>query len=334
MDPLKQLARLRTAETRLHNILRAHGVANDRILEQKISDSGPINQRVDPHVLTSVRNRLVKNGDFVRIVRNGTPWYCLASADTAAVEARLATLHALHRQTQDGAFANRIGQVLEIAVYRALASQTELHYYGGFRDLDHHDDSTNYSKNEPPDTLSGNSIHPKNLDFLVHTPDAVYAGIEVKNIRQWIYPNRPEIRDVLYKCCVLDVVPVLIARRIHYSTFSVLNPCGVLIHQTYNQLYPTSDAALAAAVRQKDTLGYHDVRTGNTPDARLVRFIQQHLPALLPDARNRFDAFKDLLRDYATERHAYKSFAARVKRRRNGQPEDGLPVEDPDEWEV
>jgi hypothetical protein len=42
--------------------IEAHGIATARTLEQKISDGGPFNQRVDPHVLTPVRNRLVDEG--------------------------------------------------------------------------------------------------------------------------------------------------------------------------------------------------------------------------------------------------------------------------------
>jgi hypothetical protein len=142
---------------------------------------------------------------------------------------------------------------------------------------------------------------------------------------------------MLFKCCALDLVPVLIARRIHYSTFSVLNPCGVLFHQTFNQLYPTSAAALATKVKDKRLLGYHDVRLGNQPDARLTRFIHDHLPGLLPVARASFDEFKDLLALYADGTHSYKSFAARVKRRLRGEPEDlpelEQPEEEPSDWD-
>jgi hypothetical protein len=112
----------------------------------------------------------------------------------------------------------------------------------------------------------------RKLDFLVQHPQAGYAGIEIKNIREWIYPDREEIRELLSKCCALDVVPVLIAQRIHYSTFSVLKPCGVIVHQTFNQLYPSAELELSEKVRDKRLLGYHDVRVGNIPDARLNRF--------------------------------------------------------------
>jgi hypothetical protein len=60
------------------------------------------------------------------------------------------------------------------------------------------------------------------LDFLVRHPTAGWAGIEAKNIREWVYPDRTEVKELLSKCTALDVVPVLIARRIHFSTFVVV----------------------------------------------------------------------------------------------------------------
>ena len=139
---------------------------------------------------------------------------------------------------------------------------------------------------------------------------------------------------MLFKCCSLDIVPVLIARRIHYSTFSVLNPCGVIIHQTFNQLYPNSATELADKVKDRSSLGYHDVRVGNSPDARLTRFIHEHLPGLLPRAKQNFDNFKDLLFAYGSGEQSYKSFAARVKRRMRGESEDltEFESESPDDW--
>ena len=69
-------------------------------------------------------------------------------------------------------------------------------------------------------------------------------------------------------------------------------------------------------------LGYHDIRVGNDPDERLLRFIRDHLPKVLPGARERFDAFKDLLFEYATSAMDYQEFAGRARRRQRGEPED------------
>jgi hypothetical protein len=93
---------------------------------------------------------------------------------------------------------------------------------------------------------------------------------------------------------------------------------------------PRAAAALASRVKDKNALGYHDVRVGNDPDRRLIRFIHDNLPKLLPKARIAFDAYKDLLQEYAMGNHDYKSFAARVRRRMRGEPEDLPPFEPED----
>jgi hypothetical protein len=328
-DPLARIKRESIARRRLNRILESHVVANDRILEQKISDAGPGPQRINPHILTPVRKEMSSEGLISVLPAAGVPWYHLTSVSETAVSVRLNELAPIHARTTNAAFANRLGQVLEIAIFRALQQQTSLGFMGGFRGLDKHDDRKPYSKSEPPSMLSGRDIGPKNLDFIVTSADGDHAGIEAKNIRQWMYPDRTEIRDLLWKCCVLDVVPVLIARRIHYSTFSVLHPCGVILHQMFTQLYPATEADLAAAVRHKGSLGYHDVRVGNEPDARLLKFIGTNLPKLISPAREKFNIYKDLLFGFATEEHKYASFAARVKRRMRGEPEDGFP-EEPD----
>lgn len=91
-------------------------------------------------------------------------------------------------------------------------------FLGHFKDLGAHDDSTLYQKEEPPQAVSGNAMPgDRSLDFLANTASAGLAGIEVKNIREWIYPNREEVTELLLKCCSIDAVPVLIARRIHFS---------------------------------------------------------------------------------------------------------------------
>jgi hypothetical protein len=237
---------------------------------------------------------------------------------TSYLRKRLKELDALHRQTAKHDFSTRLGQTLEIATFRALQAQSQLNFFGFFEDLGAHDDSTLYRKEEPPSTISGRHLGGgRKLDFLVQHNDAGFAGVETKNVREWLYPNRTEIRELLSKCCALDVVPVLIARRIHFSCFSVLNRCGVIMHQTYNQLYPNSASELAEQVRDKMSLGYHDIRLGNNPDARLTKFISTNLPTLLPEAKSKFDLLKDVLREYGDSKINYPAFAELVKQRGN-----------------
>lgn len=156
MAKLSREERETIAETRILRALGTLTIANQRTLEQKISDAGPYNQRVDPHILTDVRNRL--GGDFS----------------------------------------------------------------GRFRDLDAHDDGTMYKKEEPQQHIGTRSLKGDvRLDFILRTPDAGPLGLECKNVRHWMYPHVEEITETLDKCLSLDAIPVLIARRIHFATFTV-----------------------------------------------------------------------------------------------------------------
>ena len=168
------------------------------------------------------------------------------------------------------------------------------------------------------------------VDFVLTTPEGIRGAIEAKNVRQWLYPRRPEIKELLRKSLNLDAVPVLIARRIPFVTFRVLNPCGVLVHETYTQLYADADAGLAARAKDKRLLGYHDIRVGNQPDVRLRRFITENMAALLPAARDRFEQFRDLLEAYVGGEYGHAGFAGRVRRRVLGVPEEGFEEEEED----
>ena len=304
--------------------LEALGVANMRTLEMKISDSGPTSQRVNPHVLTRVRNA---QRDAGRLIVVSQVWYHRYNETQARVKQRLDLLKPIYAATNNASLKLRLGQTLEIAIWRAL-EQGPLDFVGGFPDLDDHEDSALYSKEEPPLRFSGKSMPGnKRFDFLAFHPSAGSIGIEAKNIREWIYPNRNEVKELLYKAVVSDTLPVLIGRRIPYVTRRLLETCGVLLFENYNQLYPNADAAIAA---QKDLLGYHDIRVGNQPNARLLQFIIETLPAYAEEARARFDQYKDLLWQFASGALYYAAFAARVRRREQGQPEDSDEPPEPD----
>jgi hypothetical protein len=313
--------RERIAAKRLKNVLERHGVANARTLEQKISDADFPGLRIDPHILTPVRKRLTREGVIVRINQNNVPWYHLTDTPAHVVAKRLADQLPIYNALNAGAVTHRIGQQLEIATFRALSNVDKAVFYGQFRDLDDHDDSRPYSKEEPPQHIGSRQL-PKGqrLDFIWHLADVGPVGIECKNVREWLYPNRKEIIETLAKCVTLDCVPVLIGRRVPFVTYLLLSTCGVIVHQTYNQLLPASDQALADQARDKALLGYHDIRTGNQPDDRLVTFISKNVPKIAGEARAKFDDYQDLL--FAFGHMSYEEFAARVRRRSQGLNED------------
>ncbi|WP_316184249.1 hypothetical protein [Bradyrhizobium sp. SZCCHNRI1003] len=322
MAKLSSAAREQLAAKRLLRVISSLTMANQRTLEQKISDAGPFNQRIDPHVLNDARKQLLKDGQIGRLQRNGTPWFYAGNTPIETQASRLQELLAVYQPYLK--IAPRIGQALEIATYRALRQIPNADFYGRFKDLDAHDDSTMYSKEEPPQHIGNKELTgDERLDFILRTPDAGAVGIECKNVRHWMYPHVDEIRETLRKCLLLDAVPVLIARRIPFVTFAVLGKCGLIIHQTYNQLLPASETELAAKVRDKTLLGYHDVRTTNQPDARLVQFITKNLPAIAPAARAKYEQHTDLLWDFAFGEKTYVEFSARVLRRSRGEDEDG-----------
>jgi hypothetical protein len=293
--------RLAIGRRRIVNILRTYTVAGLRTLEQKISDAGPPDQRIDPHILTEAKRQLGER------ITNTDVWLHLTETPADEVARRIAELAPLHQAISRRPFLDRVGQALEIAVYRALNAQQELQYFGAFLDLNEHDDRTRYSREEPPSAMSGRVIPGKRkFDFLVGNEAAGWAGVELKNVREWFYPSRLEIRDLLFKSYHLNVVPVLIARRIHYSTKLVFEPCGVIFWETLRQRYPTSEAELAAKVSDKTLLGYHDIILGNEPDPQLTRFIHDVLPNGLEAARERFNHYRDLLGSYGEGRTTYR----------------------------
>ncbi|MCZ8260669.1 MAG: hypothetical protein O9333_11140 [Beijerinckiaceae bacterium] len=308
-------------------------MANARTLEQKISDSGPNNQRIDPHVLTPVRQALEKEGLVERTAKGGNTWYFLGNTPQDLIQPRLDEQFAIFSEYSKNRLRERLGQTLEIATYRALMQLDGLEFYGRFRDLDEHDDSTLYAKEEPPQHVGNRALPGQlRLDFMARHPDAGILGIECKNVREWMYPDREEIIELAFKATTLNVVPVLIARRIPFVTFKVLSACGVIIHQTYNQLLPVADEAIAAQMRDKNLLGYHDIRTGNVPDKRMVKFITADLMKVAPASREKFEAFSDLLGAFGRQEMKYHEFAARVRRRLKGTKEDNdWPEEHPSE---
>lgn len=321
--------RLQIGRRRIRNILASHTVASMRTLEQKISDAGPNPQRVDPHLLTLALQALVREQVVSSVEEGGSHWYYLSGTPPDRLASRLGELLPIYRHISAQGFKMRLGQTLEIAIFKTLSGEATLAFFGAFPDLEDHGDERLYRKEEPPAAIGNRRIpNDGRFDFLYSHSSAGFAGIEAKNVRPWMYPDRPEVRDLLRKCIVLDAIPVLIARRIHYSTFSVLGHCGVLLHQVYNQLFPAADRALAELAADKKLLGYHDVRVGNDPDSRMRKFLLEHLPSLLPGARASFGANKDLVEAYALGRMPYLEFAARVKRRSRAEPEDARPFTD------
>jgi hypothetical protein len=117
------------------------------------------------------------------------------------------------------------------------------------------------------------------------------AIIECKNHREWVYPTSAIIKSLVAKALAAQMTPIIVARRMSAITkFLLCEPAGILAHETYNQLYPETEAgeALAEAVRNNRGLGYFDVRASEEPLPRTIRFFTELLPGLLPTAAQKF----------------------------------------------
>jgi hypothetical protein len=308
------------AEKRLVSVIGRHGAAIARTLEQKISDAGPLNQRIDPHILIPVRNRLVQSGDLVRIRQHGRDWYALPNAPPDWIAERIERQFEVLRLTLDNNFSHRVGDALEIAVFRALAA-SPLNSLGGFRGLTPEPTMRALRKEEPPSIFKGRELQGnKRFDFLIGSH--VWAGVECKNIREWLYPDRDEIKHMIQKSIELDMPPILIGRRIPFVTRRLLQPAGALMWETRNQFYPAEYDNLAALMRNKESLGYFDIRVTDYPTPQLADFICRIIPEELPACREKFEMYKDLLAAYGGGDMAYHEFAARVRRRGLGLNED------------
>src|SRR5271154_5831449 len=89
--------RQQIARARLVRVLRRHGIATWRTLEQKIADAGPGPMRVDPHILTPVRKELEAEGVLDRRAVSAGIWFWVRGTPAATVDARLAVQEPIYR---------------------------------------------------------------------------------------------------------------------------------------------------------------------------------------------------------------------------------------------
>jgi len=296
------------ARRRILSVLTTQVVATTRTIEQKIADAGPGHLRIDPHILTPVKARLIREGRVVSLSRKNAQWLHVAEESPDRVARRLSELTAIWSEFTNKAVTDRMGDALEIAVFRAMVAADGVTPFNGFHDLNTPNDRGRYSKEELK-TFNGRSLGREALDFIA-AAGGEYAGIEVKNVREWLYPDRAEIKNAIRKALALGVIPVIVARRIPYVTFHVLGRCGVVMHQNYNQLMSEMDREIAAKAADKNLLGYHDLRVGDEPDRRMTKFIGENLPSLLPKARAKVEEHLLALERFATNAIEYNEFVA------------------------
>lgn len=114
---------------------------------------------------------------------------------------------------------------------------------------------------------------------------AVVVPIEVKNLRDWIYPEAPELHQLLSKAARLQsahpdlrIAPVLVCRRAHYTTFKMARTLGFYVVDLRRQfLLPSSDLDQARVDEVRAELGY-DLEESEEPFPLLVAHFTTHFP--------------------------------------------------------
>ena len=107
--------------------------------------------------------------------------------------------------------------------------------------------------------------------------------IEVKNIRSWIYPTSTEVYQLLSKAVQLQtpnpeqlIVPILICRRAHVTTFWMAKQLGFFIIAMNRQF--TGDVENEALLSVRNELHFNDLHAGTGPSLRVKERFQGTLP--------------------------------------------------------
>lgn len=287
-------SRLGIAKKRIISVLEKRHYANIRQLESKISESGPFNQRCDPHVITQALNELSSAGLLSKRFhpQNGTVFYYLPVMDTKkkfqrVLEERAYLIDELYAQflglTQQYSLC---GEALETVVRSAFAGSEIFIELG--------------SKASPLGAFNGRDI-PGALDgTFIHQEKNFLVAVEAKNTREWIYPSSQEIWGLIHKANAISttrfpVLPVLICRKIPFYAFIAFKQLGVLGYEIHSQFFDPSVADQLVDIKDKTRLGFHDVKTDLSPPSGLLKFLNQTIGEQGPDSVAKFLRHKPIL---------------------------------------
>ena len=247
--------------------------------------------RPDPHILTDALNRLCRARKLEVEHQEGLGYFYYirtyfdpSNPHHQQRKLLVLTLHEKFRKLNTKKYC---GDALETVVWTAIDNAGNLTPFG--------------SQRKPVDSFGRIQLS-GSLDFILITqnPLGYLVAGEAKNIRPWIYPGSPELREFILKVLQLSktnhpIVPVFIARKIHYSTFLLFSYLGILGYQTHRQYFMPDVASELEEIKHKDGLGYHDITTDLTPPVSLENFFKSTLPRRAEAVAERFQKNRELL---------------------------------------
>jgi hypothetical protein len=151
--------------------------------------------------------------------------------------------------------------------------------------------------------LEGRRIEAGPLDAAGHVVTSyspmrsVPFGVEVKNVREMLYPKSLEVWDLLGNIAPYpDVLPMLVTRRLHYTAYKMLEDLGVFARYLNRQWFAKSiDGTEFAEVCSE--FGFRDAERVEDPrephPAMVKAFRDLPMPASRPEAEVRLARWRE-----------------------------------------
>lgn len=268
----------------------------------------------------------------------GVTWYSNIGTKAERVTERLQELAPLYDQVANK-LSNVIGDALEVATFQALrearAAHGRYHFDGHFFLNKPKNGHGRYEQRKAPKAIDDRTTN-RQPDFLQYGHDAGVLCVECKNYREWTYPQKSYIKHHILRCDELDVLPVFVVRRIHYTTLTnFFEPAGIIAHESLYQYFPSDQAEIAAKAKHRDSLGFTDILASETPHARTVKFFSYDLPKVVEFMAERWKANRTALVEYANDEINLAQLYNAIGSRAGGkwvEPE-AEPAPDPDGWQ-
>lgn len=240
----------------------------------------PATWTLQPHILHTARTLLVAEGVLVpetvtlsgRAVTAYLDGAGLAARSRVRIQRTAAAKRRLYRTFLAWAGNNDLcGRVAEEVVDASLRSVVGTHIW---LDPHHHPGRVSHIGGRPI-TVGGPLDAAGFAPYNLADPRAGLTAfaVEVKNVRSWVYPWSHEAWDLLAKLGDFpDVVPILVARRLHLTTFRMFKDLGAIGSATYRQWFFNrgTDRASIDATRfgeARAEFGFHDAELLADPAA-------------------------------------------------------------------
>lgn len=239
---------------------------SQRELETRACDFVPRGTpRTEPHHISNIKSDL----DLVTISTDPVPFYTRRKMRKLDYLAPLEAKQRLHRDYLEIATQDKCGvigeQVTYASVQAAAQQQSSIaitpHILGSVSEIQ--GSTTSGSLDTHCYYLAASSALRR---------EAIPVGVEVKNIREWIYPESQELWQAIRAATELNCVPVLVTRRIHFTTGRFCRSVGMAVFETQRQYFAPAlkdDPRLLNVYRD---LHFCDVLPWDAADPYITKF--------------------------------------------------------------